>query len=150
MANSIPQLASYSFLDSHATFNGPSGNYNVGSGSGNAEEGITVEMLGDKDTQTTGADGSIMHSLHASDSAKVTIRLLKSSLVNALLNGSYNSDKQSGLTWGQNNITITHSVLGDVITLTNLAFIRQPPLNYAVEGGLLEWELQGRVDENLG
>ena len=83
-------MATYSFLDVTASIAGPGGNFSLGNGSGNSEEGITVTMTEDKNTMTIGADGSAMHSLHAGKSGTVSVRLLKTSPVNKQLMTLYN------------------------------------------------------------
>jgi len=138
-------------LSTVATFSGPSGSYSIGSGSGNAEEGITIARVGEKNTMTLGADGTPMHSLHGANGAKMSIRLLKTSPVNALLNGSYNTDRQGAATWGLNTLVLTNLVSGDVVTCDQCAFTKHPDLVYATEGGFNDWEFDvGICDENLG
>ncbi len=141
----------YSFLDTQATFTGPSGTYAIGSSSGVAEEGITTAFLAEKDTLTPGADGEIMHSLHGSNAGKWTIRFLKTSATNALLSSSYNTDRASGgSSWGQNTLRLTNTTSGDVVTLTQAAFVKHADLTYATEGGMQEWEFQGKLHVSLG
>lgn len=70
---------SYSFQDVTATLTGPSGDIDLGAGSANAEEGITIAYAGAKNTMTIGADGEGMHSLHADKSGVITVNLLKTS-----------------------------------------------------------------------
>jgi Protein of unknown function (DUF3277) len=143
-------MKAYSFLDTQVSFTGPSGSFSLGAGSGSAEEGITVAMAGDKDTTTPGADGQVMHSLHASDVGTISIRFLKTSEDNALLQAAYTGDKQGSATWGQNIIQISNMNSGDVITGQELAFVKFPDLTYATEGGMVEWQLRGIIDQNLG
>ena len=81
----------YSFLDVQAAISGPGGNFPLaGDESGNSEEGITIEPTGDKNIMTVGADGSVMHSLKGDRSGTVTVRLLKTSTINAALQALYN------------------------------------------------------------
>ena len=70
-------MSTYSFLDFSASIVGPGGAFDLGYGSGNAEEGVTVAMLEAKNTMTIGADGTPMHSLHAGKSGTITVTLLK-------------------------------------------------------------------------
>ena len=80
----------YSFLDVQAAISGPGGNFPLaGDESGNSEEGITIEPTGDKNIMTVGADGSVMHSLKGDRSGTVTVRLLKTSTINAALQALY-------------------------------------------------------------
>lgn len=129
----------WSFLDVKAAIVGPGGGFSIGSDTGSAEEGITVEPTGEKNVMTVGADGSVMHSLRADKSATITVRLLRDSPVNALLMALYNYQTSSGKTHGKNTITITNLGTGEVQTATSVAFAKTPSKNYAVEGGTLEW-----------
>lgn len=133
-------MGSYSFLDNAVSISGPGGSFNLaGNGAANADEGIDVEMVSDKNTMTQGADGSTMHSLSASTAAQVTVRLQKTSPVNAMLSSLYNTQQISSSTWGQNVITIKNTVSGDSITLTDVAFKRLPNLKYAKDANVNEW-----------
>ncbi len=136
----------YSFLDTHCAIVGPGGAFSLTGGA--AKEGITIEQRAEKSKLDIGADGSGMFSLRADKSAKVTIRLLKNSPVNALLSGLYNFQAQSTVGWGQNTISLVSSV-GDAITLRQVAFTKQPTLTYAEEGGMNEWELEAVTMDQL-
>lgn len=129
----------YSFLDTHCAITGPGGAFSITNGA--AKEGITIAMREDKNKLDIGADGSGMHSLRADKSGKITIRLLKNSPTNALLSAMYNLQQTSATIWGQNVISLVSSV-GDVITATGVAFLRQPVVTYAEEGGMNEWEFE--------
>ena len=52
-------MSTYSFQDVVATLVGPTGTVNLGYGAAVAEEGITVEMAGDKNTMMIGSDGEV-------------------------------------------------------------------------------------------
>jgi len=141
----------YSFLDVQASITGPGGAFSLGAGSGNAEEGITTAFIGEKNTLTKGADGSGMHSLHASNAGKITLRFLKTSPVNAQLSAMYNFQKTSSGNWGQNIIVVSNTQLGDVVSGQQCAFTKHPDLTYAVEGGMVEWEFDViQLDELIG
>ena len=84
-------MATYSFLDVTASLTGPTGVIDLGQGSANSEEGITQTMGGNKNTMTIGADGEVMHSLHADKSGTITVTLLKTSPVNKKLSLAYNA-----------------------------------------------------------
>ena len=129
----------YSFLDTHAAIVGVGGAFSL-TGSA-AEEGITVTPRAEKTTLVIGADGTGMHSLHADKSATCEVRLLKNSPVNALLSAMYNVQQTSSQFWGKNVITIVSSI-GDAITLTGVAFKKQPSVTYAKEGGVNVWEFE--------
>ncbi|GAB7212501.1 hypothetical protein OS31_40110 [Dickeya oryzae] len=75
-------MPTYSFMDVTATLVGPTGSIDLGYGSANSDEGITVTMAEAKNTMTIGADGEVMHSLHAGKAGTVTINLQKTSPVN--------------------------------------------------------------------
>jgi hypothetical protein len=144
-------LSVYSLKNYKATFSGPGVSpFAIGDGAGVAKEGIAFSMIEDKNTITTGGTGDIMHSLNASDSGNVTLRFLKISPVNALLNAAYNFQKTNPGSWGQNTIRGADTQRGDVQTCVELAFKKQPDLTYAVEGGTVEWVFEGRIFEKLG
>lgn len=144
-------MATYSFLDVTAAIIGPGGSFSLGSGTGAAEEGITVEMTEDKNSMVTGADGSVMHSLHAGKSGTVTVRLLKTSPVNAQLSAMYAFQTASSALHGQNVISIRDLARGDVITCQQVAFKRMTPVNYGKDGGTNEWTFDaGQIDTFLG
>lgn len=141
----------YSFLDVHATIVGPGGAIPLGSGAGASEEGITLDAAEDINSMTIGADGSVMHSLHAGKSGTITIRLLKTSPVNAALMAMYNFQTAAATTHGQNTITITDAARGDVATARQVAFARRPSLAWGKDAGLNEWSFHaGIIDATLG
>ena len=141
----------YSFLDVQAAINGPGGSFSLGNGSGAAEEGITVEMIDDKNTMVIGADGTGQHNLHAGKGGTITIRLLKTSPTNALMAELYNYQTQSSAYHGQNTISIRNPVSGDSITGQQCAFKKLPANGYAKDGAIMEWVLDSiRVDQKLG
>lgn len=134
----------YSFLNVVATISGPgAAALNLGAGAAVAEEGITVEAVEDKNVMTIGADGSGQHSLIASDAVKVTVRLLKTSPVNAALMALYDLQSVSSALWGQNVITVSDAGRGDITVVQGCAFKKKPTLTYAKEGGMMEWEFDG-------
>lgn len=144
-------MSTYSFLDCQASINGPGGTFSLGSGSGASEEGITVSMVEDKNTLTTGADGAAMNSLHAANAGTITVRLLKTSPTNQKLMALYNSQKQSSATWGQNQIMVSDIIRGDVVSARTVAFKKVPDLTYAKDGGHNEWAFDcGHIDDLLG
>lgn len=131
-------MATYSFLSVNASIAGPGGFANLASGAAAAEEGITIEAVEDKNVMTIGADGQGQHSLIASDACTVTVRLLKTSPINAILMLMYNTQSVSAAVWGLNVITVTDS-RGDVTVCQAAAFKKKPALNYAKEAGMNEW-----------
>jgi Protein of unknown function (DUF3277) len=143
-------MSTYSFINCAATITGPGGSFSLGYGSGNAKEGVRTEMIDDKDMMTTGADGSIMHSLRASNSGRIVVRLLKTSPVNAQLSALYNFQRTSSILWGQNVLVVSDVARGDVITGTQMAFVRQTPVVYSEDGDMNEWSFQGVTIDVLG
>lgn len=144
-------MPAYSFADVQVTIIGPGLVVSLGAGSGSAEEGISVEMTEDKNTMTIGADGSVMHSLHAGNGGTATVRLLKTSPSNAVLSTAYNFQRTSAANWGQNTIVISNLQTGDVITSQECAFSKMPNLTYAKEAGTNEWAFAaGSIIELLG
>ena len=132
-------MSTYSFQHVVATIIGIGGAVALAAGAGSAEEGITVEPVEDANTLTMGADGSGMHSQIVGEASTVTVRLLKTSLVNALLMVMYNIQKKTPGAHGTNVININDIARGDNITLTGVAFKKRPAISYAKDGGMNEW-----------
>lgn len=144
-------MTAYSFADVHAALAGPGGLISLGSGSANADEGITAEFVEDQNSMTTGADGSAQHSLRQSKSGRLVVRLLKTSVTNALLNAMWNFQRSSAATWGQNVLTVSDIARGDVYTCQQVAFKRHPANTWGKDAGFLEWEFDvGVMDPLLG
>ena len=152
-------MSAYSFLDVQASIVGPGinatiegtpGSEQVGSSAGVAKEGITVAYDEPKTTVTTGADGQIMTNLHATQTGKVTIRLLKTSPVNAILSKAYASQRSSAANWGQNTIVVTDVVRGDVAGGVQMAFEKFPDNTWSEDGNVIDWVFIGLVNDNLG
>ena len=140
----------YSFLDFNVAITGPNVSADL-SGSGFSGEGVKITMLEEKDTMTIGAGGAGMHALRGSKAGKVIISLLKTGPGNALLSQAYNLDSQSSATWGRNQVTISNPVSGDNITCQNCAFIKQPDNANGDAGGMMEWEFNSTlIDQILG
>lgn len=141
----------YSFIDVAAAITGPTGNANLGYGSNAAEEGISTAMNGDKNTMTIGADGAGMHSLHADKSGTVTVHLLKTSPINAVLMAMYDTQAQSSALWGQNVIVIRQIASGDITTAVRCAFKKRPDMAYKKDGDIIDWAFEAiRIDTVLG
>ncbi len=144
-------MATYSFLDTQVAITGPGGSFSMGAGAGAAEEGITVEPTEEFDTMTIGADGQVMHSLHANKGGKVMVKLLKTSPTNSLLAAMLAFQRTSAANHGQNTITIVNTASGDSITCQQTAFAKVPTITYAKEGGMQEWAFNvGILDVGLG
>jgi Protein of unknown function (DUF3277) len=141
----------YSFKDVSASLAGPNGTANLGYGAAISEEGITVDMGGDKNTMHIGADGTPMHSLHADKSGTVTIRCLKTSPTNAVLQDMYDAQQLSSIFWGQNVIIVRENQSGDITTAQFCAFKKKPNLKYAKDADVLDWVFDaGTIDTVLG
>lgn len=144
-------LRTYSFLDVNAAINGPGGAFNLGQGAGASEEGISIEPSQDVGGMMIGADGTPMHSLYADKSGKITLRLLKTSPVNASLSAMLAFQRTSGANWGQNTISIVDTASGDITTCQSVAFARMPVITYAKDAGMNEWSFNaGILDIGLG
>jgi hypothetical protein len=144
-------MATYSFGDVSATLNGPSGSFQLAAGAGAAEEGLSIAAVADTDTMTVGAGGYAMHSLSLDTSATVTVRLLKTSPVNAQLMNAYTAQRRSSLLHGNNAITVRDVNRGDLVICRQVAFAKVPDLNYGKEGGMNEWVFNaGQTDYVLG
>ena len=112
---------SYSFLDVQASIYGPGGNVSLaGDEAGVEQGGITVTPAGERSKMTVGADGSVMHSLLGDKSGTVSVKLLKTSSVNAALQIMYNLQTTTGAQHGMNTIVIRDVARGDVITRHHL------------------------------
>jgi hypothetical protein len=144
-------MATYSFMNVTASIVGPGGSFSLGYGSNNAEEGISIDPAGDKNTMTIGADGGGMHSLHADRSGTVTIRLLKTSPVNQQLMALYKSQTTNPANHGQNTITVRDIRRGDVAVCQECAFKRLPANQWSKVGNTIEWTFDVvTIDETLG
>ncbi len=144
-------MSTYSFLSVKCSMVGPGGSANLASGAAAAEEGITIAPTEDINTMTIGADGEVMHSLHANKSGVATVRLLKTSPINQILAAMYAFQTASAPNHGQNTITLVNPDTGDVITMRQVAFQKSPDLTYAKEGGINEWPFHcGKIDRALG
>lgn len=136
-------MATYSFLNVNCTIVGPGGTFNLASGAAAAEEGITLEMVEDKNVMTIGADGKGQHSLIASDACTLTIRLLKTSPANGQLQIMYDLQSQSSALWGINTITVSDLARGDISVAQSCAFKKKATVTYAKEAGMMEWVFDG-------
>jgi hypothetical protein len=133
-------VTTYSFKDVSGSISGPGGNILVGMGAGGvADEGISFERAEDRNTMQTGADGEVMHSLHAADHGTVRIRLLKTSASNGRLMEMYKLQRQSGSLWGRNVISVNVQIKNERITASEVAFTGEPALAYGKTGTINEW-----------
>lgn len=145
-----PKTGFYSFLGISFAFTGPGGSFTV-SNAGIGDGGIRISMAGDKNRMSIGAAGDGMHSLIASKAGRLTVSLLKTANGNAILNQIYRFQSASASRWGQNLMTLTDVVRGDLIIASSCAFVRQTDLVYAPEGNMNEWAFDSTdIDETLG
>jgi hypothetical protein len=108
-------------------------------------------MIEDKNTMMVGADGGVMHSMHAGRAGTITVRLLKTSPVNKQLNDLYRLQTSNPANHGNNVLRIVDSVRGDVITGSKAAFRKLPANAFAKNGNVMEWVFDvGVIDTILG
>lgn len=132
--------AAYDFLGNQLSITGPGGTFIIGGpDTAAAEEGFSIEYVDDQNASTGGADGSVMMSKIASRRARLTVRLQKTSPVNALLNSMWRTQHANAADWGTNVITHRDIARGDSNTLTQCAFARHPGVTYAIRGNTMEW-----------
>ena len=144
-------MSNYSFLDVSVSLTGPTGSIDLGCGSANSDEGISVTVTEAKNTMTVGADGEVMQSLHAGKSGTATVTLLKTSPVNKKLSLMYNAQSQSSSTWGNNVIVMRNKASGDIVTARSCAFQKQPDWNNPKVAGTVSWVFDcGKIDALLG
>lgn len=143
-------MPTYSFANVQATITGPGGSFAIGASAGPGEEGITVTKV-EKNTQQVGADGTVANSMHANENGKITVKLLKTSGVNAQLSALYAFQSGNASNWGQNVITINDTNSGDLWLGSGAAFTKFPDDTYGTEANVLEWEFDvANLIPNLG
>lgn len=144
-------MTTYSFMNVTASIVGTGGAFSLGYGSDNAEEGISISMLEDRNTMMVGADGGVMHSLHAGRAGSITVRLLKTSPANKQLMDLYRFQTSTPANHGSNTLTVRDTMRGDVVVAQKVAFRKIPDNSYAKAGNILEWVFDcGIIDEKLG
>ena len=143
------EIAAYSFADVTLALAGPNNlNFYI---TGEAEEGISIEFEGNKNTMTPGAGGDIMHSLRAAQPGRLIIRLLQTSSCNAVLSNAWSYQTASAATHGQMTATVNDPVRGDLWSCLGTAFGNHANGGWATVGGMREWALDvGRVIPKLG
>ena len=132
-------MAAYSFLNIVAAIAGPGAAFNLGVGAAVAEEGITIAPTEDKNSMIIGADGRGQHTLIASNSGLITLRYLKTSPTNGLLQLAYDLQSASSALWGQNLITIADTARLELTTAQSCAFAKKPEIVYDKAGPMIEW-----------
>jgi hypothetical protein len=107
-------------------------------------------MGGPKNTMTIGADGEVMHSLHAvkrhGNRQPVEDLAYKQKAVAGVQRA------ESVLRYlGNNVIVIRNKVSGDIITARSVAFQKQPDNANAKVGNTMPWVFDcGKIDQVLG
>ncbi|MCX2699256.1 phage protein [Ochrobactrum chromiisoli] len=144
-------MSTYSFIDVVASLSGPGGVVQLGYGAASAEEGISIDMVEDKNTMMIGAGGEGQHNLHAGRAGTITIACLKVSPTNQQMMALYNYQQQSSARWGQNVLTLRNTATGDSITAVQGAFKKLPKNTFSKDGPMMEWALDFvKVDQMLG
>src|SRR6266496_5078412 len=144
-------MSVYSFLDVQAALSGPGGSVNLASGAGVMKEGITFEPADTLNNMVTGADGQVIHNLHATRAGRATVRLQKTSPTNSMLMAMQLLQRTSSLFHGQNILTLSNPVTGDNYTCQEVAFAKVPTNTWAEDASVLEWNFDiGRMDPLLG
>jgi hypothetical protein len=144
-------MATYSFMDVACTIVGPGGAVSLGYGAGVSDEGITVEYAEDKDMMVIGADATPMHSLRADKSGTCTVRLLKTSPTNGLLQAMYLFQTLSSANWGNNTLVVSDVARGDLASCRSVAFKKVTGLTWAKDANMNEWAFNcGLIDFIIG
>jgi hypothetical protein len=144
-------MAAYSFLNIVAAIAGPGAAFNLGAGAAVAEEGITIAPAEDKNVMVIGADGKGQHTLVANNAGMVTVRLLKTSPTNGLLQLAYDLQSASSALWGQNVITIADKARNELHTCQACAFKKKPEIVYDKSGPMIEWTFDSQsINSVLG
>ena len=139
-------MATYSFQDVSATLVG-SGVVNFGFGAHSAKEGISIDQNEDINTMYIGADGEVMHSLKSNKSGTVTIRLMRTSPINAQLQLLFTAQTASSSLHGNNVITIRDKGNDEICVCRSCAFKRCASRNYGEDAGIQEWIFDaGKID----
>jgi hypothetical protein len=141
----------YSFEDVQITIRdlAGGGSFSISEG-GIANEGITIET-NDRVTTLYGADGEWMHSLHCARGGRVTMRVMRTGIVNSFLSKLFTFDTESSANTGQILITIMDVQRGDHWTITGAAIVKLPTNTYGTEGGTIEWVFAcGTIDGEFG
>lgn len=140
----------YSFQNVAVSLTGPgAAGLPLGSGAGNAEEGVTVAMNEDKDTMVIGADGSVQHNLHAGKGGRISIRLLKTSPTHQTLSALYAAQTVTSALHGNNVITVTDIQRGDKIVCRACAFAKLPDAEYSKDPRFMEWVFNAGIIDTL-
>lgn len=142
-------VRNYSFLDTSIVITGPGGSFEL-SEMGIAGGGVSLEF-NERTSMTEGADGSVMHTLKAAKTGRITVRFLKNGDGNFVLDRMFNFDNASAANLGQNVISVRNVSLGDSFVGAQSAFVGKPTTVYGAEGPELEWRFNvGKLDGTFG
>lgn len=140
-------MATYSFQNVSATLVGTGGVVDLGYGSGNDKEGISITFNATRNTMTIGADGEVMHSLKSDKSGVVAVRLMRTSDKNAQLQLMANAQFLSPALHGTNVITIRDKGNNEVCVCRDVAFQNVANRTFAEDGSVQEWLFDcGKID----
>jgi hypothetical protein len=145
-------MTAYSFKDILCSYTGPFGSLDLSENAGSADEGITITYDEDKATKTMGAGGEGMYSLHASEGGGCSVRFLKVSPINAMLNQMYSLETSSSAYYGRGVLTVRDSIRGDNWVLKGVGFRKHPDGAYTKDGPvMMEWTFHVlKIDAVLG
>jgi hypothetical protein len=144
-------MSVYSFLDIVATLVGPGIAADLGYGAAVAEEGISIVMAGDKNKMTIAADGEGMHTLSADKSGTITVHLLKTSPMNAVLQAAYNAQTSTPTFHGQNVFLMRNVRSGDSHAARQVAFKKNADKTESKDPKMMEWPFDAiKIDSTLG
>lgn len=144
-------MASYSFQDIVGSLIGPGIAQSIGAGSGNADGGITLTRAEVKNTMAVGADGTVMHSMHAGNHGTLTISLMKTAPLNQMLSSAYNFQRANSANWGRNSVSLRDPQRGDWWACAQVAFQKHPDITYAKDSDIIAWTFDvGAVDGAFG
>lgn len=135
----MASVFTYSFESVTAAIVGPNGAFSIGYGAAVDEGGISVEMAEDKGSLVVGSDGEAMHVLNAGRSGRITVRFLKTSPTNGLMQALYDLDTNDPSSYGQNTITITDTSRTELVIAQQCGQVRFPGVVYGKQGAPLEW-----------
>ncbi len=138
----VQVFGTYSASDTFATLAGPGVSVSVASGSGEADEGVSLEQTESSTRLVTGADGGGFHTLILVQAARIRLRFLKMSPTNSILTAAMNYQRGSSFLWGKNELTLTNPATGDSVYASGIAFTKMPNNSWGKEGAMLEWELE--------
>lgn len=140
----------YSFMDFVGTYSGPEGVFDL-TAQDVASEGVTIAFAEDQATMTMGANGDGMHNLNAARSGTLTLRVLKTGSINAILSRIFSVSTLSSAAYGRGLITTRNVGTGDTFVCEKCGIRKFPDNVNAVAGGTNEWVFNSiRITPTLG